>query len=333
MDNSGPDPLLYLHSLADRHGNFAALRLVIGGGPSPSLLALTEHEDFLSLSGGFPCLFDATQVDLLSPELGSALVLAGCRPIAHERMGLSESTFDLSYTANFDWIDGNCYMTPPAKPIGNQAASRALALQLVQLVAADAENRDIEAIFRRDPALSYQLLRLVNSLAFGAGRRITSFSQALVMLGRKQLRRWLNLMAFASRDGDKRQTMLLAKVAVRARCMELLAHASGLDYTMQDQAFMVGMFSLLGALFGAPIADVLRPLTISDAMRAAVLSYEGELGYLLNLLEKAECGDFPALHEALCSLQVAPEDFNLFVVQACNWMLGVISDSRGDGHA
>jgi hypothetical protein len=48
--------------------------------------------------------------------------------------------------------------------------------------------------------------------------------------------------------------MLLARVVVRARSMELLARESGLDRSAQDLAFMAGMFSLLGVLFGSPLS-------------------------------------------------------------------------------
>jgi c-di-GMP-related signal transduction protein len=333
MDTSVTDPLVFLHLLADRQGTFSALRLAVAGGAADSLTSFVEHPDFLGLASQFPCLFYLVDAGKFSEECANALVLAGCRPVTQDRIGRADQQLGNAYPTEVEWLDGNWYLSPPIKPIGNQAASRALALQLVQLVSADAENREIEAIFRRDPALSYQLLRLVNSLAIGAGRRITSFSQAIVMLGRKQLRRWLNLMVFASREGDKRSTMLLANVAIRARMMELLARASGLDFSLQDQAFMVGMFSQLGTLFGMPIEEILRPLTISDAMRAAVLARDGELGNLLNLLEIVEHGDFPSLRKQLEAIQVASADFNLFVVQACNWMLGVVRDSHGDGHA
>jgi EAL and modified HD-GYP domain-containing signal transduction protein len=92
---------------------------------------------------------------------------------------------------------------------------------------------------------------------------------------------------------------------------------------------MAGMFSMLGTLFGMPIEEVLRPLMISDAMRAAVLTRGGELGQLLTLIETAESGDFLQLSEALHTLQVSHEDFNLMAVQACDWMLGVIRESVG----
>jgi len=332
MGTSVTDPLVFLRLLASRKGVFSALKLALAGDTDHSLTSLVEHPDFLRLTSQFPCLFDIAETERLSTTLASALVLAGCRPISPERIARADKKLEADYGSEVEWVEGAWYMSPPPKPIGNQAASRALALQMVQLVASDAENREIEAVLRRDPTLSYQLLRLVNSVAIGAGRRITSFSQAIITLGRKQLRRWLNLMVFASREGDNRSGMLLAKVAVRSRGMELLARAAGQDFSFQEEAFMVGMFSLLGVLFGTSIEDLLRPLVVSDAMRVALVERVGELGNLLTMLEFAENGDFLALREKLHAIQVSPQEFNLSMVQACNWMLGAVRDTRGSFH-
>jgi EAL and modified HD-GYP domain-containing signal transduction protein len=198
---------------------------------------------------------------------------------------------------------------------------------------ADADTPEIEAVLRYDPALSYHLLRVVNSLGMGMGKKITSFSQAILILGRAQLRRWLNLMLFSSREGDERSAMLLARVAARARTMELAAKTAGLDRSAQDMAFMTGMFSLLGVLFGLPLAEVLKPLKVSDALSAALVERDGQLGLLLSLAEATERRHMSAVVSALDALQVPPEDFNDITIAAHAWMVEVVRGSRGSGNA
>ena len=127
--------------------------------------------------------------------------------------------------------------------------------------------------------------------------------------------------------------MLLARVATRARLMELLAKSSGLDKSDQESAFMAGMFSLLGVLFGMPLEDVLRPLKISDTLQSALLRREGEVGKLLALVEAAERPDLPALADSLHALSLPAEEFNLLTVQAHTWMLDVVRESAGGKHA
>lgn len=326
-------PLIFLQLLADRKGNLSGLMFGRSAGEPDALLPLLENEDFLGLAGQISCLFGVSDSFSMPPALAAALQLAGCRPISDESLLYCNAGLEANPAPGAKWVIGSWYLAPPARPTGNQVASRAMALQLVQLVAADADTHDIEAVLRRDPALSYHLLRLVNSLGIGAARKISSFSQAILILGRQQLRRWLNLMLFAAREGDPRSGMLLARVAVRARAMELLARECGLDKSDQEQAFMAGMFSLLGVLFGMPLTEVLQPLTIGDALSAAVLRHEGDLGQLLCLVEAAETGDFAGLARLLEIIGVSPADFNPIVIQSFSWMLGVVRESQGTVHA
>ena len=323
-------PLMTLRILASRAGLPVALLVDSDGAPGAGLGAALAAAGAPALASDFPCFY--------RPALGGpairALDAAGWEPMAPGALFRADDKLVAGFIpAGVQWIDGDWCLAPPAAASAAQAASRALALQLLQLVAADADTHDIEALLRRDPTLSYQLLRLVNSLGMGVVRRISSFSQALLILGRQQLRRWLNLMLFAAREGDLRSPMLLARVAVRARALELLARARGADRLTQDQAFMTGMFSLLGVLFGMPLPELLAPLSLSVAVQDALLRREGELGALLQLADSAERGDFGAVAAQLDALQIVAADFNLTMVDATSWMLGALRESRGRAYA
>lgn len=341
MHTMTPAPILFFHLLADRNGAPAGLlfgldlgldlgRTEADADAEAVAAAAPPQADLLALSARFPCYYEPA----LPAPLAAALQQGGWRALDDASLLRSDAPLERERLApQVRWIAGDWCLNPPAKVPGRQPASRALALQLVQLVAADADTHEIEALLRHDPTLSYHLLRLVNSLGMGTGRRVTSFSQAILILGRQQLRRWLNLMLFAACTDDVRSNMLLARVAVRARAMELLAKACGMDKPTQEQAFMSGMFSLLGILFGMSMDELLKPLMMSEAVQAALLSHEGELGALLALLETAERADLAALATRVQALQLAPEEFNRIVLEANLWMLGAISESLGDAHA
>ncbi|WP_151636706.1 EAL and HDOD domain-containing protein [Noviherbaspirillum aerium] len=318
-------PLVSIDLLADRNRNLAGLVIDAGPEGGAGMEDLPWQEELSKLAGQISCFF------IPDTPMKKALLAAGLAPLDRTTLQHSDQLASLSPQANY--IAGNWYLAPPAKPTGAQAASRALALQLVQLVTADADTHEIEAVLRRDPALSYHLLRLVNSLGMGMSRQITSFSQAILILGRAQLRRWLNLMLFSSRANDERSAMLLARVAVRARAMELCAKAAGMDKSAQEVAFMTGMFSLLGILFGMPLAEVLKPLKVSTALLNAVLEYEGDLGQLLRLIEHVERKEPAEAAALLVQWHVPAEEFNQLLIEAHGWMLGVVRESRGAGNA
>lgn len=313
-------PPVFLQLLADRNGKPAGL--VLDGAA-----AALPDEQLRALAGQFPCFIRA------GLDHAQAWLEAGWLALPSQLLR-ADTVFDkAALPAGIVLIEGDWPLAPPPKAVGAQAASRALALQLVQLVSNDGDTHEIEALLRRDPTLSYHLLKLVNSLGMGSSRRVSSFAQAILILGRQQLRRWLNLMLFSAREGDLRSPMLLAKVAVRAHALELLARSTGLGKAQQEQAFMVGMFSLLGVLFGMPLAEVLAPLTISDAAQQALLDKQGELGELLALVEAAERGDFAAVAGRLEALQLDGAEFNRVVADAHLWMLSVATDKGGSGHA
>ncbi|HEX5754990.1 MAG TPA: HDOD domain-containing protein, partial [Arenimonas sp.] len=219
--------LLLLHLLADREGRPGALRLQAATPTAVTLEALRP------LCARLPCLVPADQRDAPS------LIDSGARLLRDEQVVIAAPTAKVD--AVVPWLGGDWYLQPPPAGSTQLSSSRALALKLMQLVASDADNHEIEAVFRQDPTLSYHLLRLVNSVAMGLKRQVTSFSQAIVLVGRQQLRRWLNFILFAARDDDPRSPMLLAHVAARARTLELLAQARGDDKAMQDEIFMTGM--------------------------------------------------------------------------------------------
>lgn len=321
-------PIVFLQLLADRSLNPGSVRLKVGEGDLNGLLPLTADERFPEFVSEFPCLIDATHTKDFPPELLATLLSAGCELLPDGLVCDSDAQTKPELAPGAQWLTGNWYLAPPPRMTGRQAASRTLSLKLLQRVAADADTHEIEAIFREDPVLAYHLLRLVNSLGVGVGRSISSFSQAILILGRQQLKRWLNLMLFAAGQDDYRSAMLLAQVTVRARHMELLAKAGGLDRSTQDQAFMAGMFSLLGTLFGIPLSEVLEPLNLNATLSAAVLRGEGELGRLLRCAECIESSDEAQLHAYLDDMNVSATDLNFITLEAHQWMLGVIHDKQ-----
>jgi len=115
--------------------------------------------------------------------------------------------------------------------------------------------------------------------------------------------------------------------------MELLSKACGEDKPHQEQAFMVGMFSLLGVLFGMPLEEVLKPLTISESVQQALLAHDGDMGRLLCVVESAEQQDHAALAACLATLQLDTATYNRIMVDACVWMQGVTAGKAGTPHA
>jgi EAL and modified HD-GYP domain-containing signal transduction protein len=187
--------------------------------------------------------------------------------------------------AGFGWFNGRHALCPPEAAAPHDGTSRKRLLSLLGMVARDAESREIEQLMKQDPALSYNLLKLVNAAAFALPSPVTSFGQAINLLGRRQLQRWLQLLLYARQEDDGVVNPLLSIAAVRAAQMETLCRQQGGDRDQQDKAFMVGVFSLLHLLLGMPTSDIVAALSLPDDVSAALLERQGRLGAILSLVE------------------------------------------------
>ncbi|MBZ0093543.1 MAG: EAL domain-containing protein [Sulfuricellaceae bacterium] len=191
-----------------------------------------------------------------------------------------------------------------AKPItlsGKRAGTQPMMLlKLLGLVMGDAELNEIEPTFKQEPQLSYSLLRLVNSVAIGRPQKIASLKQAIVVLGRRQLQRWLQLLLFAQFGGGQFPNPLMIMAANRGKLMELLAGEEpdhGKNYP--DEAFMTGILSLLDTLLNINMTEIVANLSLPDEVKAALLSRSGKLGNLLILVETFEQDDVSMMHRHL----------------------------------
>ena len=214
------------------------------------------------------------------------------------------------------------YFAKPVIIAGKKLNHSQLSLiKLLGLLIGDAETAELEAILKQEPALAINLLRMTNSVGLGMAVQITSLSHAITVLGRRQLQRWLQLLAFtvAGQEGHGNPLLLLA--ATRGRLMELLAEAWQPGHSdLADQAFMVGIMSLMPALIGLPIAEIVGQINLTSSVREALCSGSGPLGALLRLAICSENCDLAALGAALGELPgMSTKLLNQAQTQALQW--------------
>lgn len=272
---------------------------------------------------------DATTLNRLFDEFGLAQAFAGlaCVLPAAALTRMDGAVFPAGMALQAD--SGEPVPPPPAHPSG-KGPTQALLLKILAQTTSDAETRDIEATLKQDPQLSVQLLRLVNSVAFAPNTRINSFAHAITLLGRRQLQRWLQLLLYAGQSAGAGTNPLLAAAALRAALMEGLCKASRADKAIQDEAFMVGMFSLLDKLFGKPLLEIVAPLNLVRDVSDALLERSGKLGELLTLVEAAEAGP-TAIGPGLRRAGIGSEAWCKLQVEALGWTLKISRESQASG--
>jgi len=205
---------------------------------------------------------------------------------------------------------------------GNQAQkelspAHAQIVRLMGLVRNNADMREIEAVLRQDVAVSYKLLRYINSAGFGLSCEIQSFRHAVSILGYANLHKWLSLLLVSANRDPSAPAMMQTSVA-RGRFMEEIG-ASFFDQSERDNLFITGAFSLLNALLGTSMNAVLDEMHLPTPVTDALLSGQGPYAPFLKLARACESFDPGALQRQAAEMQIAPERINHAIVGALNF--------------
>lgn len=193
----------------------------------------------------------------------------------------------------FDGFQGWFYERP--ETWSGRTVPTAQLATLCELAATDADVSlsELEAIVSRDAGLSHRLLRFSNSAHVAPRNTIQSLRQGLALLGGAAVRRWALLLCLAGVPDVPHA--LLETAQLRARVAESLA--GEVPGASPDRAFIVGLFSLLDAISGTPMPELLDGLSLHPAIVGALLDHEGPEGALLLTLRAHEHGD-PAPDDA-----------------------------------
>lgn len=147
---------------------------------------------------------------------------------------------------------------------------------------------ELAAIIQRDVALSYRLLRIVNSAYYSLPRQIESIKDAIVLLGTRQIGSWVSLINLAQIARKPKELTITA--LVRARMCELAAGVTGRHDG--DSFYTVGLFSVLDALLDVTLDAALEALPLSQEIHDAVSHHEGVMGRTLAGVMAYEQGDW-----------------------------------------
>lgn len=205
--------------------------------------------------------------------------------------------------------------------------SQAVIMQLINLVRNQSSTTEIEDLLKKDPTLSFNLLRFINSSGFGLSCEITSFRHAVMILGLKKLFRWAALLMTTSRAGGGAPAIGQTAV-VRGRLMELLTKEM-LSAEETDNAFVVGVFSLLDSILGIPMEQALSTIALPQPVLDALLHRTGVYAPFLELVMACESGDEEAFARSSDALQLSNHQVNWAHLQALAWADNLCDESNG----
>lgn len=226
--------------------------------------------------------------------------------------------FELMKSLGVRLFQGYLFGRPEAVSIKTRRPAHAAITRLLQLARSQSNEADIEAMLKKDPLLSFYLLRLIQTSGLSTSADgVTSLRQAIAALGIKKLFRWAALLLSTSRETDTAQA-LSAQAIVRARLMQLLA-AERFAPDLAEQAFLVGQFSLLDNMLGLRLAQVLEALPLPPAVVEALLYRRGMFAPYLEMTLACESGEPAAFAQAGRALGLTNHAINWAHLQALAW--------------
>lgn len=214
----------------------------------------------------------------------------------------TQENFKEYFDAGLQLFQGYYFARPQTVSAKVVNPAYATVLRLIDLVNKHAEVPAIEEVLKQDPTLSFKLLRYINSSGFGLMTEITSFRHAVVILGYKKLLRWLVLL-LATTPGSSAASSQARVAITRGRMMELLAHGH-MSAEDCDNAFVVGVFSMLDAMLGVPLDRALQEISLGEQVMLALRARQGNFGPYLQIVLACEREDWEEidLHAGLLGL-------------------------------
>jgi EAL and modified HD-GYP domain-containing signal transduction protein len=226
--------------------------------------------------------------------------------------------FQQALDLGFEYFQGYFFSRPEILKGRDISPSK---MNLLQIIAEankeDFSFEELEKLITRDVSISYKLMRYINSAYFRRIQEISSVKQAIVLLGEREVKRFISLMAMATLASDKPNELIRASI-IRARLCERL----GSDrYARFDgsELFTLGLFSLIDAILDDDMAGLMSKLPLSERIKRALVEGTGELADYIDLAASYEKADWAGVTAAASKIGVAEKELSEFYMDAVGW--------------
>jgi EAL and modified HD-GYP domain-containing signal transduction protein len=268
-----------------------------------------------------PC-FKYSIIDLADDrraKFGNAVPAGVTRSIQYVQSGVHsvadmEESFARGAAAVLGWPIDDAITPETANESMKAQADLTVILQLIQQVDSEESIEKMENTLKRDPALAFKLIKLINSAAFGMSVEISSLRHAIMLLGFKRFKRWLAvLLATASKDASLKPMMFAA--VRRGLLMEELVRSSG-DEEMRGEMFICGVFSLLDRMFKQTFEQLLSSIPVPARVSQALVDNTGPFQPYLELVNALEAGSAFDMKASAESLMMGVQEINRALLRA-----------------
>lgn len=280
------------------------------------LIALDDFTADDARESLFP-LTDIIKVDLRATTRAERVDMMRSLGASHSMLAEKVETqeeFRETLRDGFHYFQGFFFRRPELMKTRDIPACQLNYLRMLAMVSRPTlDLKEIERAIKGEASVCYRLLRYLNSPVFAFHNNIHSVRHALGMLGEREIRRWVRLVATLS-AGKGKSSELVFSALIRARFCELLSPRLGAG---DSDLFLIGLLSLMDVIMQIPMAQILESVPVDQESKAALLG-SGPLYpiYRLMLAQEAGAWEDAANISALLGLpsgEVAEAYFNAVV--------------------
>jgi EAL and modified HD-GYP domain-containing signal transduction protein len=238
-----------------------------------------------------------------------------CRMLA-EKVETRED-FVRALDQGFVYFQGYFFRRPEMLSTRDVPANRLNYLKMLQEVSRpELDLAGLEKVIKSEASVCYRLLRYLNSAVFGFQKEIHSVKHALSLLGERDIRRWVRLVAAVGAGQDKSSDLVLSAL-VRGRFGELLAPR--IPQHGNSDLFLMGLLSLIDVMLEMPMDAVLEKISLDNETKAVLLGRPSVLGPVFQLMLAHESGRWQAAASLSNGLNLSPEDAAGYYWEAQKW--------------
>ena len=205
--------------------------------------------------------------------------------------------FNVCKRLGFEYFQGYFFSKPEIIPGRKLSATQSTKIKLLkELNETETELSRLVDIIQTDLSISYRLLKYINSARFSLRGKIESIQRAVNMLGRQNLRQWLQVVILSDINSTDKGQELVRMSVLRGRFLQLLAGAAPTPFSM-DSMFVMGFFSVLDAILDQQMEQVLDEISLDPDIKTSLVDTQSVHSVWVELLNELDRGRWDELEK------------------------------------
>jgi c-di-GMP-related signal transduction protein len=218
--------------------------------------------------------------------------------------------------AGFTYFQGYFFQKPVTLSTTEVPGSQFNYLRMMQAAFQPALDWDVlERLVKQEPSLCYRLLRYLNSPAFGFLNEIRSVRHALTILGEREIRKWVSVIATLGM-GKQRPGELVQTALLRGHFCELISRQL---HQKTSDSFLLGLLSLMDAILGVPMGEVLRRVSVESNIQHALMHEPSPLLAVYELVLAHENANWEECRRLAEALKLEEEQLGELYLESIQW--------------